>query len=607
MPKSRNSQNSNLAIIKRFVPFTRPYYKKYALAILLLITTSLLSLLPPYLLKIIIDDAIKNGQAHLLNLVTLIMAAAIIAASTSRGVMEYIHEWVSARFVFDLRRHLFNHIQSQSMDFFSSVKVGDILGRLRVDITAVYGVLVNTLLGAVSEVVQIVGITFVLVYLDVKLALIAISFIPPLYVILTYTGKRLRQLSLVTRDKDVGLLDFFQERIANINVIKIFHRERHEDSRHTELSEDFIQATLARLRYKFTSMFLIAALTSLASVVVLWYGGHLVINGALSFGSLIAFYLYVVRLYGPIQSLANRGIDIYNGMASADRLVEYMDLKPTVRESERAVHLSSAHGDIRFDHVSFTYPNSTKPVIRDLSLEIPAGQKVALVGSSGAGKTTLVNLLCRLYEVDSGSISVDGHDIRNLAFESLYESLGVVSQDTILFNSTIEENIRFGRVDATHEEVVEAAKKAHLHDFIIGLPAGYSTIVGSRGMKLSGGQRQRLAIARMLLKDAKIWILDEFTSSLDSSSESIVYQNLESLLQNRTTLIIAHRFSTILSADRVVVINEGRIIETGTHADLYRLDGLYRKLFDTQFRHNGVFMDIDQMHDSFMTAGVPSA
>jgi ATP-binding cassette, subfamily B, bacterial len=604
MPKF---QNSNLTIIKRFLPFTRPYYKKYALAILLLITTSLLSLLPPYLLKFIIDDAIKNGQAHLLNLITLVMAGSIIAAGTSRGVMEYIHEWVSARFIFDLRRHLFNHIQKQSMDFFSTVKVGDILGRLRVDITAVYGVLVNTLLGAVSEVVQIVGIAFVLFYLDVKLALIATVFIPPLYVILTYTGKRLRQLSLITRDKDVGLLDFFQERIANINVIKIFHRERHEDRRHTELSEDFIQATLERLRYKFTSMFLIGILTSLASVVVLWYGGHLVINGALSFGSLIAFYLYVVRLYGPIQSLTNRGIEVYNSMASADRLIEYLDLKPTVRESERAVRLGNVRGEIHFQNVSFTYPKSPKPVVKDLTLEIPAGQKVALVGSSGAGKTTLVNLLCRLYEVDSGSISVDGHDIRDLAFESLYDSLGVVSQDTFLFNSTIEENIRFGRVDAAHEEVVEAAKKAHLHDFIISLPAGYSTIVGSRGMKLSGGQRQRLAIARMLLKDAKIWILDEFTSSLDSSSESIVYQNLESLLQNKTTLIIAHRFSTILSADRVVVINDGRIIETGTHADLYRLDGLYRKLFDTQFRHNGVFMDIDQMHDSFMTAGVPSA
>jgi len=369
----RNSENSNLTIIKRFVPFTRPYFKKYALAILLLITTSLLSLLPPFLLKVIIDDAIKNGQAHLLNVITLAMAAAIIAAGLSRGVMEYIHEWVSARFIYDLRRYLFNLIQSQSMDFFSSVKVGDILGRLRVDITAVYGVLVNTLLGAISEAVQIIGIAVLLFYLDVRLALIAVLFIPPLYIVLTYTGKRLRQLSRVTRDKDVALLEFFQERIANINVIKIFHRERYEDRSHAELSEDFIQATLGRVKYKFTSMFLIGTLTSLASVVVIWYGGHQVIKGALSFGSLIAFYLYVVRLYTPIQSLANRGIEVYNGMASADRLIEYLDLKPTVRESEHAVHLRNVRGEIRFDKISFTYPNSPDPVINELTLDIPAG------------------------------------------------------------------------------------------------------------------------------------------------------------------------------------------------------------------------------------------
>src|SRR5689334_11821795 len=601
------SQTSNWAIIKRFVPFVRPYYKKYALAILLLLVTSLLSLLPPFLLKLIIDDAIKNGQAHLLNLIALGMAAAIIATGTSNGVMEYIHEWVSVRFIFDLRRHLFNHIQSQSMDFFASVKVGEILGRLRVDITAVYGVLVNTLLGSVSEFVQIIGITAVLFYLDTKLALIAILLIPPLYLILTYSGKRVRQLSRITRDKDVSLLEFFQERISNVNVIKIFNRERTEDQSHTQLSEDYIKASLERVRYKFAVIFLISTLTSLAGVVVIWYGGHQVIRGALSFGSLMAFYLYTVRLYAPIQSLANRGIEIYNGMARAARLIEYLDLTPTVREREQPVSLKNVRGEISFDRVSFKYPTSAEPVINNLTLQIQSGQKVALVGSSGAGKTTLVNLLCRLYEVNSGSISIDGHDIRDLEFKSLYDSLGVVSQDTFLFNSTIEENIRFGRPEATHEDVVEAAKKAHLHVFIVHLPAGYKTIVGSRGMKLSGGQRQRLAIARMLLKDSKIWILDEFTSSLDSSSESIVYQNLEPLLQNKTTLIIAHRFSTILSADRVVVINDGRIIETGTHADLYRLDGLYRKLFDTQFRHNGLFMEIDQMHDSFMTAGVPSA
>ena len=601
------SQNSNWTVIKRFAPFVRPYYKKYALALTFLLVTSLLSLLPPYLLKFIIDDAIKNGQAHLLNLIALGMTAVIIATGTTRGVMDYIHEWVSVRFIFDLRRHLFNHIQSQSMDFFASVKIGEILGRLRVDITAVYGVLVNTLLGSVSEVIQIIGITAILFYLDIKLALIATLLIPPLYLILTYSGKRLRHLSRITRDKDVSLLDFFQERISNVNVIKIFNRERTEDQAHTELSEEFIKASLDRVRFKFIFLFLISTLTSLAGVMVIWYGGHQVIKGAFSFGSLIAFYLYTIRLYGPIQSLANRGIEIYNGLASADRLIEYLDLKPTVREHENPVCLKNVRGEIRFDRVTFKYPNSAGPVINNLTLDIQCGQKVALVGSSGAGKTTLVNLLCRLYEVDSGSISIDGHDIRRLEFKSLYESLGVVSQDTFLFNSTIEENIRFGRVDATPEEVVEAAKKAHLHDFIVNLPNGYKTIIGSRGMKLSGGQRQRLAIARMLLKNSKIWILDEFTSSLDSSSESIVYQNLEPLLQNKTTLIIAHRFSTILSADRVVVLNEGRIIETGTHADLYRLDGLYRKLFDTQFRHNGLFMDIDHMHDSFVTAGVPSA
>lgn len=590
-----NSENSNIAIIKRFVPFARPYYKKYALAIILLVVTSLLSLLPPFLLKIIIDDAIKNGRVGLLNLIALCMALVIVVSGTSKGVMEYVHEWVSARFIFDLRRHLFNHIQSQSMDFFSSAKIGDILGRLRVDITAVYGVLVNTLLGAVSEAVQIFGITVVLFYLDVKLALISIFFVPALYGILTYTGKRLRKLSRITRDKDVALLEFFQERIANINVIKLFHRERHEDLNHMQLSEDYIKSTLHRVRYKFGSMFLIGTLTSFATVAVIWYGGHLVIKGALSFGSLIAFYLYTVRLYGPIQSLANRGIEIYNGMASADRLIEYLDLTPTVRECERPVRLENVRGEICFDHISFRYPNSPVPVIKDLTLKIEAGRKVALVGSSGAGKTTLVNLLCRLYEVDSGSIRIDGQDIRQLELQSLYDYVGVVSQDTYLFNSTIKDNIGFGRIEATHEEVVEAAKKAHLHEFIVSLPDGYDTIVGSRGMKLSGGQRQRLAIARMLLKDSKIWILDEFTSSLDSRSEAVVYESLKPLFQDKTTLIIAHRFSTILSADQVVVIQGGSIIETGTHANLYNQDGVYKKLFDTQFRHNGVVIDMDQV------------
>lgn len=588
---TKKPQHSTLAIIKRFVPFARPYFKKYAFAILLLIITSVLSLLPPYLLKLVIDDAIKAGQARMLNLIALGMVSIVIASGVTKGAMEYIHEWVSGRFIFDLRRHFFNHIQSQSMDFFSSVKMGEILAVLRVDITSVYGVLVNTMLGALSEIVQVVGITVVLFYLNGRLALIAVLFIPAIYFIITYTGKRLRVLSRTARDKDVALLDFFQERISNVSIIKLFHRETHEDQNHVRLGEDYLRTSLSRVRYKFASMFIVGTLTSLASIIVIWHGGHKVIQNSLSVGSLIAFYLYTVRLYGPIQSLANRGIEIYNGMASADRLIEFLDLKPTVTESEHPVRLEKVRGEIRFDHVTFKYSNTAAPVIKDLNLKIQPGQKVALVGSSGAGKTTLINLLCRLYDVNSGSIHIDDHDIRQLELKTLYESIGVVSQDTFLFNSTIQDNIMFGRVEATHSQVVEAAKKAHLHEFIMTLPDGYETIVGARGVKLSGGQRQRLAIARIILKDSKIWVLDEFTSSLDSRSEAVVYENIESLLRDKTTLIIAHRFSTILSADQVVVLQNGSIIEAGSHAHLYRHDGVYRNLFDTQFRDSGVMMD----------------
>jgi ABC-type multidrug transport system fused ATPase/permease subunit len=571
-------------IIKRLLPFARPYLWKYALAIFTLLITSLLFLLPPLLLKIIIDDAIKGGDAALLNKIAIIMIAAILLSGVFRGVTDYIHEWAGSWFITDIRRYLFNHIQRQSMDFFSTVKTGEILGRLRVDVMSVYGVLVNTFLGSLSEAVQIVGIVGILFYLNWKLALIAIAFIPLLYMVLTYSGKRLRVLSRDARDKDVALLDFFQEKMSNIQVVKLFHRERYEDQKHCEFSQEFIESSLTRIRYKFTSIFLIGSITGIASVIIIWYGGHKVIQGTLSFGSLFAFYLYTVRLYGPIQSLANRGVEIYNGLASADRLLEYLDLVPTIRESDNPIPLERPRGEIYFSDVTFKYPNSDAPVLKDFDLRINPCEKIAIVGASGAGKTTIVSLLCRLYDVDSGAIRMDGVDIRDISFDDLYGSIGVISQDAYLFNSTIEDNIRYGRPDATFDDIIEASQRAHLHDFIMTLPKGYNTVIGSRGMKLSGGQRQRLALARMVLKNSKIWILDEFTSSLDSASELIVYENLEPLLDDKTTIIIAHRLSTIMSADRVIVLQNGRIMEVGTHRSLYQQNGFYRKLFDTQFQ-----------------------
>lgn len=572
------------AIMKRLLPFARPYRWKYALAIVTMLITSLLFLLPPLLLKIVIDDAIKGSDAALLHKVAVGMILAIVLSGIFRGVTDYLHEWAGSWFITDLRRYLFNHIQRLSMDFFSSVKTGEILGRLRVDVMSVYGVLVNTFLGSLSEAVQIVGIVGILFYLNYKLALVAIAFIPLLYLILTQTGKRLRVLSRNARDKDVALLDFFQEKMSNIQVVKLFHRERYEDQKHCEFSEEFINSSLTRIRYKFTSIFLIGSITGVASVIIIWYGGLQVIHGTLSFGSLFAFYLYTVRLYGPIQSLANRGVEIYNGLASADRLLEYLDLTPTIRESDNPVPLERPRGEICFSDVTFKYPSSDTPVLKDFDLIIAPCEKIAIVGASGAGKTTLVGLLCRLYDVDSGAIQIDGIDIRDISFDDLYGSIGVISQDAYLFNSAIEDNIRYGRPDASPEEIIEAAKRAHLHDFVMTLPKGYNTVIGSRGMKLSGGQRQRLALARMVLKNSKIWILDEFTSSLDSASEVIVYENLEPLLYDKTTIIIAHRLSTILSADRVIVLQNGTIMEVGTHQSLYQQNGFYRKLFDTQLQ-----------------------
>lgn len=570
--------------MKRLLPFARPYRWKYALAIVTMLITSLLFLLPPLLLKIVIDDAIKGSDAALLHKVAVLMIVAIVLSGIFRGVTDYLHEWAGSWFITDLRRYLFNHIQRLSMDFFSSVKTGEILGRLRVDVMSVYGVLVNTFLGSLSEAVQIVGIVGILFYLNYKLALVSIAFIPLLYLILTQTGKRLRVLSRNARDKDVALLDFFQEKMSNIQVVKLFHRERYEDQKHCEFSEEFINSSLTRIRYKFTSIFLIGSITGVASVIIIWYGGLQVIHGTLSFGSLFAFYLYTVRLYGPIQSLANRGVEIYNGLASADRLLEYLDLTPTIRESDNPVPLERPRGEICFSDVTFKYPSSDTHVLKDFDLIIAPCEKIAIVGASGAGKTTLVGLLCRLYDVDSGAILIDGIDIRDISFDDLYGSIGVISQDAYLFNSAIEDNIRYGRPDASPEEIIQAAKRAHLHDFVMTLPKGYDTVIGSRGMKLSGGQRQRLALARMVLKNSKIWILDEFTSSLDSASEVIVYENLEPLLYDKTTIIIAHRLSTILSADRVIVLQNGTIMEVGTHRSLYQQNGFYRKLFDTQFQ-----------------------
>lgn len=574
---------------RRIWPFFKHFVGKYSLAMTLLVCASLLSLLPPYLVKLLIDNGIRTGRVNIINLIAGLLLLLAVTSGVTRGLMDYIHEWVSARFIMGLRAELFSRLLKQPMSFFTEMKIGDMLGRLRSDTTSVYSVLVNTFIGAVGEFVQILGVAGFLFYLNWRLALVALAFIPLLHLTFIYVGRPLRRMALEIRDKDVLLLDFLQERIINVQLIKLYNRELHEEGGHTRLSLDLIKSILASVKCRFISIFLIAFLTSSAGTAVLWYGGHVVLSGALSVGSLFAFYLYTAKLYNPIQSFTNRIVEIYSSLASVQRIVEFLDLAPSITEAEnpRKLH-GPVLGDISFQNVVFGYKGSDKPVLQNFSLHIYPGQKIALVGTSGAGKTTLVNLLGRLYDINQGSICLDGIDIRELSFEDLYKSIAVVPQETFLFNASIEENIRYGRQDASYEEVVEAARIAHLHDFITGLPEQYRTVIGPRGTGLSGGQRQRLAVARLVLKNAPVWVLDEFTSALDSESEAIVHENLLPLLQQKTAIIIAHRHSTVRIADTVVVMEEGTAKEIGSHDELYNRNGLYRKLFDSQLMSDDV-------------------
>lgn len=578
----RSKPQSLFSIAKVFYPFFQPYFRKYLAATILLVASVGLSLLPPLLFKVIIDDGIKAANLHSLNLVAIYLIAALLLMGLMRGIMDYIHEWVSAWLIYSIRAHVFAKIQEQSLEFFFSHKVGDMLARLRTDVAAVYSVMVNTFLGAISEIIQIVGIAGFMFYLNYKLATLALLFIPLLWLILKITGGKMRQLSLELRDKDSMLLDFFHEVLSNIHIIKLYSREEYTQNSHRQSSKVVIDASLRRLRYKFLSIFLIGTLTGLAPIIFVWHGGHQIIQGTLSFGAFIAFYLYATRFYAPIQSLANRSVDISSGLASAQRIAEYLRLPRTIMDPEHPVHLEKVTGAITFDAVSFRYPGSVQDTINSLTLHILPGEKIAVVGPSGVGKTTLISLLCRLYDVNHGSIQVDGHDIRSVSLKSLRNSIGVVSQELFLFNDSIIENIRFARPEATDAEILSAAKAAQLHDFIESLPSGYHTLVGSRGLKLSGGQRQRIALARAIVKDAPIWILDEFTSSLDSQTESLIFQNLAPLLCGRTTITVAHRLSTVMLADRIVVLQSGQPLVTGTHRKLFANHELYRDLFEAQ-------------------------
>jgi subfamily B ATP-binding cassette protein MsbA len=495
----------------------------------------------------------------------------------------YLLGWTGERVVADLRKRVYRHLHRQSLRFFADHRTGDLTSRLTNDVGSVRTAVTQALSDLLTQSLSLLGSVVLMTVLNWRLSLIIFLIVPLVTGLAVYFGRKIRALAREVQDRLADTTAVAEEALAAVRVVKAFARSDYEVTRYHDAIDELFETSRHRVLISALLSTSVSLLFFAALVGIFWYGGREVLAGRLTVGDLVAFTFYAFNIARSVGGMS-RLYSTFNSAAGAtERLFELLDTTPDLQDAPDATTLSRIEGHVQYDHVTFAYEEG-QPVLRDVSLEVPAGQTVALVGPSGAGKSTLVGLLPRFYDPQEGRIAVDGHDLRTVTRQSLREQIASVSQEVHLFNATIRENIRYGRLEASDEAVVEAARAANAHDFIERLPDGYDAAVGERGVKLSGGQRQRVAIARALLRDARLLLLDEATSSLDSASEALVQEALERLMEGRTTFIIAHRLSTVQTADRIVVLDEGRVVQTGTHETLVEREGLYRDLASYQFR-----------------------
>ena len=579
--------------LRRVARYFAPYWRQWLVIFACIAVTAALGVLPPLCVRGVLDQSIPRQDYRLLNL----LVGAIIVLNILTGLVGVLQNYLNARLgqsiMFDLRNDLFQHLQRMSLPFYTTTRAGEIVSRVNNDVAAVQNVATATLIAIVSNLLTVIATLIVIFSMSWQLAVLAIVAVPTLVVPTRLVGKARHRLSQQTQEKQADLLVFLQERlnIGGMLLTKIFGQAPADVatfSRHNREVMDLNvrQALVGRWLFMFLSVFSVTG-----PALVYWYGGSLAIQRQLSVGTIIAFVAYLTNLYRPLSQLANVYVDVQGAMAVFERIFEFLDLRPEVEDKQDARALPEAQGHIRFENVSFSYPapitqEGDTPTIgfalRDVTFEMLPGERVALVGPSGAGKTTITYLLPRFLDPTEGRITLDGHDLRDVAQDRVRAHMGMVTQETFLFHSTVRENLLYARPGATEAEMIAAAKAAYIHDVIQNLPQGYDTLVGERAFRLSGGERQRLSIARALLKDPRILILDEATSSLDATSEYLIQQALETLLRGRTSLVIAHRLSTILGADKILVLERGRLVESGRHDDLLARGGLYATLYHQQ-------------------------
>ncbi|PWN06599.1 ABC transporter ATP-binding protein [Rhodohalobacter mucosus] len=571
---------------------SKPYRIRFYLATAAVLVASAIWLTVPLGLRELLDAVFEAGDSSLLNLLAIGLFGLFILRALFSFAGNYHLEWVGERVITDLRKKLYRHLHRLGFRFYADRRLGEITSRLTNDVGSIRTALTDSLPQMFTITFSLIGSVGLMVVLNWRLSIVIFLTVPLITIATRYFGQKIRSLSRSIQDDLAESTAVAEDALGAIRLVKAFVREEYETGRYSEAVEKLFGT--ARRKVVLTQLFWsgVGVMFMSTLVIIFWYGGKEVLAGRLTAGDLVAFIIYALNISRSVSQTSRLYAALNTAAGATERIFELLGEVPEIKDAPDARELVDAEGEIRLDAVSFSYEENC-PVLKDISFLVGAGETVALVGPSGAGKSTLLNLIPRFYDPQQGTISLDGTDIRNYKVKTLREQISLVPQEVHLFGTSVKENIRYGRLKATDDEVKDAARAANAHEFIMAMPEKYDSLIGEKGVKLSGGQRQRLAIARAILKDPAILLLDEATSSLDSESEAQVQDALERLMKNRTTFVIAHRLSTVQNADRILVMDEGRIVESGTHGELINRDGLYSHLYALQFR------DLDEAEGLF--------